>query len=75
MGAGQHASRLLLAATGILPAEKHQNETGPGAIPGAGRVCDGFTFDPNDSNSTLYSTWYSINCISTFTVDSQIFIT
>jgi hypothetical protein len=38
-------------------------------------VCNGFTFDLNDRNSTLYSTWYSINCISTFTVDSQIFIT
>lgn len=73
MGAGQHASRLLLAATGILPAgqQQQQNDT----VPGTGRVCDGFTFDPNNPNSTVYSTWYSINCISTFTVDSQIFIT
>lgn len=58
-------SRGLLAATAIIPPSS--NETG------AGHLCE--NFNASDPNITLTTTWYQINCITTYTVDSQIFLT
>lgn len=69
--AGDHGRLLLATAAVGIPGIHNPaaNETG------AGRSCDPFGLNMSDPNNTLYHTWYKINCVSTFTVDSQIFVT
>jgi hypothetical protein len=65
MAVVSNSSRALLAATAIIP--QSLNETG------SGHLCE--NFNASDPNITLTTTWYQINCITTYTVDSQIFLT
>jgi hypothetical protein len=70
--AGEYGRGLLAstsAALSIPGFHSPANETG------TGRTCEAVRLNTSDPNNTLYQTWYNINCISTFTVDSQIFIT
>lgn len=67
----QHNARHLLAASSVSLGGI--SFTGPSNETGIGRQC----IDYRGINKTdlLNNTWYQLNCISTYTVDSQIFTT
>lgn len=69
MAAAFGPDRGLLAAQAVsLP-----RLTGSGHTDATGKQCEQARL--NSTADFLNSTWFSINCINTYTVDSQIFLT
>jgi hypothetical protein len=57
------------AVSNVTSPSPGPNETAAESL-SVGRQCDS-----HNATDTLYKAWYSINCITTYTVDSQIILT